>query len=513
MPSPSEGVAAVSSTKKKLPPGAAAAKEDAVVCVVCEQEPPVSAGELADSAALEYLRSIKEKIPSAPVSKSQLSRTSCARCSKSFACRTALFSHIKTAGHAVLTIRPRDNISFGDDIELETAAMDFLRWLVAVPDESTRATEFVEEGDDKVDSRILDAILDSGESMLTVIIARILCLPAHGASRGYLMSLVQRLLPEGNAAAAAVVWQCASSFESMSMPTKTNPGAGWGMSAAAAAATPNSAPVSRPRSMFGLPTVLSELSPIALARRDAQKQGGVTVLLKALLPPGFDCEESCVCCADKTYMCCGSMGALARVSSCGCVACPESMSSWLSTQVNDGQRGTGELACPGCPRLLISQTEIERLTTPTVAARAETLALEKALVCMGDWRWCPAGCGAGGFFTGVGLFEGCMEVYCPGCDMGACAKCNLPTHHHRAPSGRWRSCAEAALERDAASATAAWLEASAKRCPSMYGGCGALTERDGGCSHISCKVCKFEWCWLCEGKYRGRYTMGSVCPC
>ena len=102
------------------------------------------------------------------------------------------------------------------------------------------------------------------------------------------MSLVQRLLPEGNAAAAAVVWQCASSFESMSMPTKTNPGAGWGMSAAAAAAaTPNSAPVSRPRSMFGLPTVLSELSPIALARRDAQKQGGVTVLLKALDEEGF----------------------------------------------------------------------------------------------------------------------------------------------------------------------------------------------------------------------------------
>jgi hypothetical protein len=30
-------------------------------------------------------------------------------------------------------------------------------------------------------------------------------------------------------------------------------------------------------------------------------------------------------------------------------------------------------------------------------------------------------------------------------------------------------------------------------CP----GCGILTEKNGGCNHMTCPQCKQEWCWIC----------------
>lgn len=46
-------------------------------------------------------------------------------------------------------------------------------------------------------------------------------------------------------------------------------------------------------------------------------------------------------------------------------------------------------------------------------------------------------------------------------------------------------------------ASAATVRRTSKRCPR----CKAPTEKDGGCNHIQCINCRFEWCWLCNSKY------------
>jgi len=44
-----------------------------------------------------------------------------------------------------------------------------------------------------------------------------------------------------------------------------------------------------------------------------------------------------------------------------------------------------------------------------------------------------------------------------------------------------------------------------KQCPR----CKIYTEKNEGCNHMTCTNCKFQWCWLCEGKYEyGHYSQG-----
>ena len=44
--------------------------------------------------------------------------------------------------------------------------------------------------------------------------------------------------------------------------------------------------------------------------------------------------------------------------------------------------------------------------------------------------------------------------------------------------------------------------------------CLTFTQKNEGCNHMTCVVCKAEWCWLCEKEYKeGHYNMRSNVQC
>ena len=59
--------------------------------------------------------------------------------------------------------------------------------------------------------------------------------------------------------------------------------------------------------------------------------------------------EPCDVCFDARLFCCGEGGALAAVAACGHACCVESAARWIDTQVNELQRGVGEVLCFACP--------------------------------------------------------------------------------------------------------------------------------------------------------------------
>lgn len=45
--------------------------------------------------------------------------------------------------------------------------------------------------------------------------------------------------------------------------------------------------------------------------------------------------------------------------------------------------------------------------------------------------------------------------------------------------------------------TANWIEANTHNCP----GCDGAIEKNGGCNHMTCRTCKKEFCWICNGDW------------
>lgn len=43
--------------------------------------------------------------------------------------------------------------------------------------------------------------------------------------------------------------------------------------------------------------------------------------------------------------------------------------------------------------------------------------------------------------------------------------------------------------------------------------CGMIIFKDGGCNHMNCNKCKYEFCWICLGHFPGyRHTENTYCP-
>ena len=198
--------------------------------------------------------------------------------------------------------------------------------------------------------------------------------------------------------------------------------------------------------------------------------------------PGPEQHGVCGVCLEET-----TLVPLGRCHHTFCHAC---LRQWFVGQCD----GTSRPKCPasGC-NMPVSIYDLCAVLKPSQVARFDRQLLQHALADMPDFRWCPR-CSSGGF--GV---PNCANAQCLECGHSFCVRCLGEPHDGY-------TCAQSA---GAGTNTTRWLVQHTKPCP----GCGIPISKTGGCSHMTCPRCSYQFCWYCLGKYKGVYTFEPRCPC
>eukprot|EP01090_Pellita_catalonica_P002670 TRINITY_DN12242_c0_g1_i1.p1 TRINITY_DN12242_c0_g1~~TRINITY_DN12242_c0_g1_i1.p1 ORF type:complete len:237 (-),score=31.49 TRINITY_DN12242_c0_g1_i1:84-731(-) len=171
--------------------------------------------------------------------------------------------------------------------------------------------------------------------------------------------------------------------------------------------------------------------------------------------------------------------------------CFECLGEFLKVKIMESE--TDKLFCPDpqC-KCEISRDEVRHCVSPELFAKFDEFTLKSALNNMEDLRWCPkAGCGNAMIGDEANPMMVCSNTTCR---YTFCFKCKEEWHTDA-------TCEEYATWKvensEAEQRYQEWMKQHAKICPK----CQAPIEKNGGCNHMTCKNCNYEFCWLCNAIY------------
>jgi len=182
---------------------------------------------------------------------------------------------------------------------------------------------------------------------------------------------------------------------------------------------------------------------------------------------------------------------------CGHIFCYQCSTKWAKECVNE-QR-TPKCLDQQCPapipinslQQLLTRTDYESYLEKLL--RATLSSTENFISC----PFCPSG------FIVTNEFN--CNMVCRDCGQHWCPKCSLRPHSNI-------SCTEALkFQTTEDEQNSVWKSKNSKRCPK----CKIYIEKNSGCSHMTCKICQYQFCWICLGVYQeGRRTNDpNKCPC
>jgi len=162
---------------------------------------------------------------------------------------------------------------------------------------------------------------------------------------------------------------------------------------------------------------------------------------------------------------------------------------YLTYAIEDGRLCTRKLCpFPNC-NMIVSEALFKAVVAKKDFERYRHFQARSFVDDNPNIKWCPAPeCGRAVFCE-----KKTKSVLCS-CGTKFCFKCQELDH---APCTceelvEWRS-----KERDD-SETGNWIVANTKSCPK----CNGQIEKDGGCNHMSCSQCSYEFCWICLDEWK-----------
>eukprot|EP00008_Paramoeba_atlantica_P011847 CAMPEP_0201490596 /NCGR_PEP_ID=MMETSP0151_2-20130828/26648_1 /ASSEMBLY_ACC=CAM_ASM_000257 /TAXON_ID=200890 /ORGANISM="Paramoeba atlantica, Strain 621/1 / CCAP 1560/9" /LENGTH=488 /DNA_ID=CAMNT_0047876599 /DNA_START=375 /DNA_END=1838 /DNA_ORIENTATION=+ len=165
---------------------------------------------------------------------------------------------------------------------------------------------------------------------------------------------------------------------------------------------------------------------------------------------------------------------------------------YLTMQIREGQSGL--IPCPSYDcGLLVEEQFVKKMVTEEIYVKYQSFLAKSFVDGNSQVRWCPApGCGnAVNTDAPVG-----QTVHCA-CGYSFCFRCGEESHgpayceHVRDWNQKSRDESE----------TNHWINANTQACPK----CHSSTEKNGGCNHMTCRNCSYDYCWMCKKEWKGHY--------
>jgi len=179
--------------------------------------------------------------------------------------------------------------------------------------------------------------------------------------------------------------------------------------------------------------------------------------------------------------------------SCNHTFCNDCWVSYLSTKVSEGEP---QIHCPHLKcNIHVDDVFIKKLVPSAVYEKFLQFVTKNFVQDNDKVRWCPTpGCNNAISLDQTSSVSDSSIVECA-CGFKFCFKCHREAH---APAScdqmkQW----EQKCQDD--SETFNWKTVNCRECPK----CTVAVEKNGGCNHMTCRQCKYEWCWVCMRSWKG----------
>ncbi|SCZ93170.1 BZ3500_MvSof-1268-A1-R1_Chr6-2g08505 [Microbotryum saponariae] len=191
--------------------------------------------------------------------------------------------------------------------------------------------------------------------------------------------------------------------------------------------------------------------------------------------------------------------------SCDHRFCKACYFTYVMAKIND-EGESRRIQCMGndC-NVIVDERTVELLADDDTLARYRSLLNRTYVDDNNQLRWCPAPNCDYAIECNVTPRQlncviptvecACSHMSCFGCGEADHRPCVCPIVK------RWlKKCADD-------SETSNWIQANTKECTK----CNSTIEKNGGCNHMTCKRCQWEFCWVCMGPWSDHGTAWYNC--
>ncbi|OMJ74328.1 hypothetical protein SteCoe_26777 [Stentor coeruleus] len=185
-----------------------------------------------------------------------------------------------------------------------------------------------------------------------------------------------------------------------------------------------------------------------------------------------------------------------KTLSCGCSFCKYAVSEWVVAQLENYYKENFVLSCPkAILGHILSETDLKACLTPVQYEQYQMTSLKRLLLKNPQYRQCPMSqCNYLGW---VDTNQKCTEnLVCGKCN----GKWNDPSLYPA--SNKFLNNFKSLLKGTNDYWSYIWKEIWVKYCPK----CDSPIEKNGGCFHMTCQHCTYEFCWDCLQPYRNHKT-------